>query len=277
MTTIMIDPAELTDAASVLQQSAGTLEGLAGQVYAACCCCVASSDVAGEVDAAALALQSALQSIAGGLAIDGADLALRGALIALDQALSSAAQTAWGAPAPATNGLYPTGAFVGGGGASSVVSISDHDALYPSVAIIGGGGGVPTFSDHDALYPATAFVGGNGGYDITILGADGQAVDPSTLMGPGIIGGGGRGGVMGSIMDLGDIIIRKQEDLQARANAMSSAGVPGAAALSGRISTTMSNVINSTGISRLPGESDTDFAWRSGQSTGPNGDVPILG
>lgn len=258
MTTILIDPAELTDAASVLQQSAATLQALAGQVYTACCCCVASGDVAGEVDASAGALQSALQAIAGGLAVDGADIALRGTLIALDQALSSAAGAAWGTPvsvtpAPVITGLYPSGAFVGGG------------------AI------VPSFSDHDALYPSSTFVGGSGGYSITILGADGQVVDPSTLMGPSIVGGGGRGGVMGSIADLGDIIIRKQEALQAQANAMSLAGAPGAAALSGRLSTTMSNSFNSMGIPRQPGESDANFAWRSGQSTGPNGDVPILG
>jgi hypothetical protein len=120
MTWIMMEPEELTTVASLLRQVATRLEGLTGEVQAACCNCCASSGVDQGLAGISTSVGRDLSDVGSGCRADAARLDGAATVISNDSSLGSSVSAAWGttiAPTSASapsNGGFGTGDWLAG-------------------------------------------------------------------------------------------------------------------------------------------------------------------
>jgi hypothetical protein len=170
MTQIVLNPEQLAQTASTLQNAAGEYQAIGAQVCGCDCGCM-PADVAATVDAVTAEVRGGLSGIAGDISVQAADLAQRAGI---DQNGGfSAVGAAWGGGQTIDVGGYSSDIF--------------NQALQPVDMVIGG-----SFDIFDqGLQPYTTYVGG-GDFDIFDQGTNPNGYD-LVVGGDFSLGGGGGG------------------------------------------------------------------------------------
>jgi hypothetical protein len=203
MTRILLDPAELSGAATELRGAAGEYQAIGARVASCDCGCMPPA-VAATVDAAAHSIRSRLDGLAAGLAQEGSGLGWR-AGVPQDGALATTAVSSayGGGDQFVVGGTALAGLSAASGGMTLVIGGSDMGAvsdynpfasvLGPSGELVIGGGGYPggTGGIGGAItvggYNPFASVMGSGGE--LIIGGDGYPGGPGGIGGAISVGG----------------------------------------------------------------------------------------
>lgn len=196
MTQIVLNPEQLSQTASLLNNAAGEYQAIGAQVRGCDCGCM-PADVSAVVDSATALARSVLQGFSSTLAEQASDLSQRASISQEDG--FGAVSAAWGGPASGAGT-----AVIG-----SSYDASGSDLIGGETFTIGGGGGSTdligggTFSigadggSTDTIGGGTFSIGGGGGSTDTIeggtfsIGGDGGSSD---LIGGGTFTIGGAGG-----------------------------------------------------------------------------------
>jgi hypothetical protein len=158
MTTIWIDPTELSGMASTLQASAATIDNATAGVRSTCACALPPA-IADYVAEELSCIEGCGQQASAGFIADAIDILTRAAQVLLDQSLATAASSAFGPAATTTVGGTPVfGDWLSG----------------MDTAIVGGTvvGGTPVFGDWLSGM-GTAIVGGPASPPFDVVGPDG--------------------------------------------------------------------------------------------------------
>src|SRR5690242_2521156 len=178
MTQIVLNPEQLSQTASALDNAAGEYQAIGAQVYGCDCGCM-PADVASVVDSVTADVRSSLQGISSELGLQASDLAQR-AGVSQDGG-STAVGAAWGGPATdgdqqvVIGGGFDTSVFGNGSGGYNLVIGGGFDT-----SVFGGaddsqdivvGGGFDTSVFGSANDSQDIVVGG--GFDTSVFGNDG--------------------------------------------------------------------------------------------------------
>jgi hypothetical protein len=172
MTQIVLNPDQLAQTASFLQNAAGEYQAIGAQVYGCDCGCM-PADVAATVDSATAAVRSSLQGISSELGAQASDLAQR-AGVSQDGGFSTAVGAAWGGPA--SDGSQTV--TIGGTFDTSVFGDTTADTTTIGGEMFTIGGGEP---DTTMIGGGTFTIGGGESYTIPI----GGTFDTSVFGDPG--------------------------------------------------------------------------------------------
>ncbi len=213
MTQIVINPAQLAQTASALDNAAGEYQAIGAQVCGCDCGCM-PADVAAVVDSVTADVRSSLQGISSELGVQASDLSQR-AGVTQDGGFSAVSAAYGGASPPdgqqfVVGGGFDTSMFGSTGGGYDLVigggfdpsTFGDTGGGYSLV--VGGGFDTSTFGDTGGGYSLVV----GGGFDTSTFGDTGGGY--SLVVGGGfdtsVFDGGGTGGgqslVVGGSFDI---------------------------------------------------------------------------
>jgi hypothetical protein len=212
MTTVWIDPAELTAMAATLQSLAAAVDGATTTVSTACACDV-PAPIADYVAGELACVECCGAAVVTGLSADAAELATRAAVIAQDQSLATAASSAFG-PGLADPSGWPAGDLGAGviGGGGNGWSTGDWTTQLIGSTVVGGPGAflASSSASSDGFFlgavSGPAIVGGPGAFlaSSSDLNSSNGYATPG-LIGPTIVGGNYHNGIAslpGPIFDI---------------------------------------------------------------------------